>query len=229
MKSVITINAKEAAKKLIGQMFEGYQAAICLESDKDTESEFLEILSSADEGGQFYFTYIEEDGRPVSGTVSVRLWVDGRVYHGIVYAFTDQNYRKQGMGRAVIEALLSTYPDEFYFCEVLDQKGLSEEELAAEELFCGVSCQQRDQYWQSMGFRKADFDYVNPGLEDGNVLAYNNLWVRAENEIQGDTLLAAIRAYFLYEYGAGELSYRLDRAYVYIDKQVSGKPLAFVI
>lgn len=233
MNPVMLVNAKEADDQLIQQMFEGYNAAIRLESDKDTKDEFLEILSSVDERAQFYFTYIEEDGRVVSGTVSVRLWVDGRVYHGIVYAFTDKNYRKRGMGRVVIETLISSYPDECWFCEVLDQKGLSEEEIEAEEVFCGVTCVQREQFWQLMGFRKVDIDYANPGLDNENefsdVITYNNLWVRAEKNLQWNALLAALRAYFLCEYGAGKASYRLDRAYEYIEKQIAGKSVAFVL
>lgn len=233
MNPVRVVNAKEADDQLIQQMFEGYNAAIRLESDKDTKDEFLAILSSVDQRAQFYFTYIEENESVVSGTVSVRLWVDGRVYHGIVYAFTDHSYRKRGLGRAVIEALLSRYPDEFWFCEVLDQKGLSEEEIEAEEVFCGVTCVQRDQFWQLMGFRKVDIDYANPGLDDenefGDVITYNNLWVHAEKNLQWNALLAVLRAYFLCEYGAGQASDRLDRATDYMEKQIAGKSVTFVM
>ena len=233
MNQVMMVNAREADAKLTRQMFEGYNAAIRLESDKDTETEFLDILSSTDEGAQFYFTYIEEAGKVVSGTVSVRLWVDGRVYHGIVYAFTDKSYRKQGMGRAVIETLLSSDPDEFFFCEVLDQKELSEEEIAAEEAFCGVSCEQREQFWQLMGFRKVDIDYANPGIENengsGDVISYNNLWIRADKEIQWDVLLAVLRSYFIAEYCAGQADFHLEGAYEYIKKQIIEKSVEFVM
>ncbi|BES66347.1 hypothetical protein SANA_27860 [Gottschalkiaceae bacterium SANA] len=233
MDSVRIVNAKEADDQLIQEMFEGYNAAIRLESDKDTKEEFLEILSSVDDQAQFYFAYTKEKGRLVSGTVSVRLWVDGRVYHGIVYAFTNQSYRKRGLGRAVIEALLSHYPDECWFCEVLDQKGLSKEEIEEEEVFCGVTCVEREKFWQLMGFRKVDIDYANPGLGDenefGDVIVYNNLWVRTEKNLQWDALLDGLGAYFLYEYGGGKTSDRLDRATDYIEKQIAGKSVAFVM
>jgi GNAT superfamily N-acetyltransferase len=233
MNQVMMVNAKDADAQLIHQMFEGYDSAIRLENDKDTKTEFLEILSSADEQAQFYFTYIEDDRRAVSGTVSVRLWVNGQVYHGIVYAFTDKEYRKRGLGRRVIEFLISNYRDEFWFCEVLDQEGLSEEELAAEEEFSGVACAQRDQFWHKMGFRKGNFDYANPGLENakgsGGVITYNNLWIRAEkNAVKGDELLAVIRAYFLAEYCAGQADAHLDGAYDYMEKQIAGKMIALV-
>ncbi len=233
MNQVVMMNAKDAEEELILQFFEGYNAAIRLESDKDTKIEFLEILAAADDHAQFHFTYVREGGRVVSGTVSVRLWVGGSVVHGIVYAFTDREYRKLGLGRAVIEYLISQHQDEFWFCEVLDQKGLSEEELAAEEAFSGVTCVQRDQFWRSMGFRKAEFDYANPGLENengyGNVITYNNLWVRSEKNIQGDALLAVIRSYFIAEYCAGSADSHLEEAYEYIKKQIAGKPVAFVM
>ncbi len=233
MNQVMMVNVRDADEKLTRQMFEGYNAAIRLESDKDTKPEFLEILSSADKQAQFYFTYVKEDGRAVSGTVSVRLWVGDRMYHGIVYAFTDGNYRNRGLGRQVIECLISNDQDEFWFCEVLEQGGLSEEEIVAEEKFCGVTCVQREGFWRKRGFQKCDFDYANPGLENengsGDVITYNNLWIRAEKDaVKGDELLAVIRAYFIAEYGAGQADAHLDGAYDYMEKQIAGKTIALV-
>lgn len=228
MKRVGIVNAIAADAELTRQMFKGYNSAICLESDKDTYEEFLEILAAADERAQFYFTYIKEEGRVVSGTVSVRLTVEGGQYHGIVYAFTDREYRKLGLGRAVIESLLAEFDDEFWFCEVLNQEELSEEELAAEEAFSGVTCEQRERFWQLMGFQKGNFDYANPSFgsekNSGGIIRYNNLWMRSVKEmILGDDLLAVLRAYFLYEYGGGQPGVRLDLASAYLEKQIAGR------
>jgi|GEM_PF-2805993 len=217
------VNAENADRDLIKRMYEGFDQAIGIESDKDTYEEFLEILSAADDQAKFYFTWIQEGDQVACGTVSVRLWVKETWYHAIVYAFTDPAFRKRGYARKVVGHLADAFDDTFLFCEVLDQSELSQSECEAEEKFSGVTCGQRERFWRLQGFRKAEFNYLNPGAgeENGsrNVISYNNLWIKSENNAIGsDQILQALQAYFFYEYGEREET----QALAMIEKEIAG-------
>lgn len=90
--------------------------------------------------------------------------LDGKRSAHINYIFTDCKYRRMGVALQLLENVKDISEAQYIFCEQNDPTKMSSKQLLADKKMSGISTLQRLAWWSRRGFRKLDFNYVQPAL-----------------------------------------------------------------
>ncbi|MFO7887004.1 MAG: GNAT family N-acetyltransferase [Eubacteriales bacterium] len=208
----------------IKEFYKAYNSSIYLDDDKDTFEDFSKIINSGDEDCEFYIAYLEKDNNMISGALIMSIKNNPSEINifakicVIIYVFTVPDYRKKGSAKYILEQIFEKFKNSIWFCEVLDEEKLTLEQSANEKKYSGISCNERNIFWNNMGFYKCEFDYYNPipniKLNCNGVITYNKLLAKTDTQfINKNLLLRFIYLYFKYGYCAGETDNHKWEAY----------------
>ncbi|MFA4942283.1 MAG: hypothetical protein WC564_01435 [Patescibacteria group bacterium] len=105
--------------------------------------------------------------------------INKKLYCGlIIFIDVHRGYREHGLGHLLLRLLSEMIKSEVenrnadllgYFAEVNDPKKMSPKELKADFKRSGIKTTERLLFWSKLGFKKLDFNYIQPSLGFGSV------------------------------------------------------------
>jgi GNAT superfamily N-acetyltransferase len=162
-------------------------------SDPEEQASFdsmLETLKTESSSNTFKVIMFV-NGKEVAGIVAVNYVHSIRVLL-IEFLLVESSYRSLGLGRKLIDAAKLEFPDlDCIVCEINDPRYIYDDS------FCDLD---RMRVWQKYGFKKLDFNYIQPSLSDDKEPVENMMLMCSSKALYlpSDLVLEIVRSYMKY-------------------------------